>query len=48
MTVDGLPYRVREGPLKLGDGAFCAILLEFIEAVAAVFEAGIYEEGVFA
>lgn len=28
MTVDGLSYRVREGPLKLGDGAFCAILLE--------------------
>jgi hypothetical protein len=43
-----LSYRVREGPLKLSDGAFCAILLEFIEAVAAVFEAGIYEEGVFA
>jgi hypothetical protein len=34
MTVEGLSYRVREGPLKLGDGAFCAILLERIEAAA--------------
>jgi hypothetical protein len=34
MTVEGLSYRVREGPLKLGDGAFCAILLEQIEAAA--------------
>jgi len=34
MTVEGLSYCVREGPLKLGDGAFCAILLERIEAAA--------------
>jgi hypothetical protein len=34
MTVEGLSYSVREGPLKLGDGAFCAILLEEIEAAA--------------
>ena len=30
LTVNGLMYRVREGPLKLSDGAFCAILLERI------------------
>jgi hypothetical protein len=34
LTVDGLSYRVREGPLKLSDGAFCAILLEQLEAAA--------------
>jgi hypothetical protein len=30
LTHNGLAYRVKEGPLKVGDGAFCAILLERI------------------
>jgi hypothetical protein len=46
MTVEGLSYRVREGPLKLGDGAFCAILLERIEAVT-VFSKLLLEDGFY-
>lgn len=36
LTVDGQPYAVKEGPLSLADGAFCAILLEIIEALESI------------
>ncbi len=48
VTVDGVSYAVRHSPMLVGDGQFCVVALKFIEAVAAVFEAGVYEEGVFA
>jgi hypothetical protein len=36
LTVDGQPYAVKEGPLSLADGAFCAILLEVLEAIESI------------
>jgi hypothetical protein len=46
---EGITYRLQHEPLKLADGRFCVMVLERLEQIlAGVFEANVFEAGVFA
>ena len=48
VTVDNESYEVRHEPMRVGDGRFCVVALsKVIQSVTAVFELGVFEEGVF-
>jgi len=42
---DGQVYRLQYEPLKLADGRFCVMVLEWIQAVAAAIQATILADG---
>lgn len=50
ITVAGTAYRVRHEPMRMGDGLLCVISLEraLPSLDVGVFEAGVYQPGVFA
>ena len=50
ITVAGVAYRVRHEPMRMGDGLLCVISLEraLPSLDVGVFEAGVYQPGVFA
>lgn len=46
---EGVTYRLQHEPLKQVDGRFCVMVLEKLEQIlAGVFEATVFEAGVFA
>jgi len=49
LTVDGAAYRVRQEPMRFGDGLLCVMPLERVDALIdpAVFVADVFVSGVF-
>jgi hypothetical protein len=46
---EGLAYKLQHEPLRLADGRFCVMVVEKLEQIlAGVFEANVFEAGVFA
>jgi hypothetical protein len=46
---EGFTYKLQHEPLRLADGRFCVMVLEKLEQIlAGVFEANVFEAGVFA
>lgn len=49
ITVDGLPYRVRQEPHRMADGLLSILSLERVDTLPdGVFEIGVFVPGVFA
>ena len=48
VTVDGESYEVRHAPLLVGDGRYCVVMLQKVQAALTVFLEGVFVDGVFA